>query len=455
MHYFDDLNAQGAEQRVGWHRELMLHWVHENPPGRGTGWEPYPTSLRIVNWLKWALAGNVMHRECLHSLAVQTRWLARRLEIHLLGNHLFVNAKALVFAGLFFEGKEAEQWLEMGRRILGKEIPEQILADGGHFERSAMYHAMALEDMLDLLNVFRAYGMDVPVDWLDAYIRMRSWLKVMTHPDGDIALFNDAAFGIAPTWLELDEYAARLWLVRPECVISPLMNLPETGYIRCERAGEVLLLDVGLVGPDYLAGHAHADTLSFELSLFGQRVIVDSGTSTYEKNEERQRQRGTAAHNTAIINGKDSSEVWNGFRVARRAYPILAAIQQKDNQIIVEASHDGYWRLPGKNIHRRKWIWEISSLTIEDEVTGSFTNAEARFHLHPDIIVDDRLLGEGRLALLLSQRERIEISVKNGILSLDPTTWHSHFGVAVSNICLTVSFQTSRVTTLIKWHKSI
>ncbi|MFB1490650.1 MULTISPECIES: heparinase II/III family protein [unclassified Thiocapsa] len=48
-----------------------------------------------------------------------------------------------------------------------------------------------------------------------------------------------------------------------------------------EAGSAVALLDVAPIGPDYLPGHAHADTLSFELSLFGQRVIVNGGTSRY------------------------------------------------------------------------------------------------------------------------------------------------------------------------------
>ena len=131
LHYFDDLNAEGAQSRTGWHKSLLARWILENNPAKGTGWEPYPTSLRIVNWIKWALAGNAMPEECLHSLMVQARWLSRRLEIHLLGNHLFSNAKALVFAGLFFSGTEADKWLDTGLRILAREIPEQILCDGG------------------------------------------------------------------------------------------------------------------------------------------------------------------------------------------------------------------------------------------------------------------------------------------------------------------------------------
>jgi hypothetical protein len=110
-----------------------------------------------VNWIKWVLAGNALQPVWVESLAVQARWLRRHIEWHLLGNHLFVNAKALVFAGLFFEGEEAAEWLAQGLKILRREVPEQVLADGGHFELSPMYHAIILEDLLDLLNAVGAW----------------------------------------------------------------------------------------------------------------------------------------------------------------------------------------------------------------------------------------------------------------------------------------------------------
>ena len=114
LHYFDDLNARDSARRLDWQRGLIGRWVTENTPFAGNGWEPYPTSLRLVNWLKWALAGNHLDQEWAQSLALQARWLRRRLEWHLLGNHLFVNAKALVFAGLCFRGAEADEWLRRG-----------------------------------------------------------------------------------------------------------------------------------------------------------------------------------------------------------------------------------------------------------------------------------------------------------------------------------------------------
>ena len=157
LHYFDDLNSQNSSDRTKWHHDLIAHWILENPPAKGKGWDPYPTSLRLTNWIKWSLSGHCLSSEAKQSLFIQTRWLARRLEWHLLGNHLFVNAKALVFSGLFFAGPEAQKWLTKGIKILSKEIPEQILPDGGHFERSPMYHALALEDMLDLVNISQVF----------------------------------------------------------------------------------------------------------------------------------------------------------------------------------------------------------------------------------------------------------------------------------------------------------
>ena len=66
----------------------------------------------------------------------------------------------------------------------------------------------------------------------------------------------------------------------------------------------VAIGDIGNVGPDYIPGHAHADTLSFEMSVFDMRFIVNSGTSVYGLGAERLRQRGTAAHSTVVIDGR-------------------------------------------------------------------------------------------------------------------------------------------------------
>ena len=459
LHYFDDLNAAGAASRIAAHRELILQWVVCNPPGKGTGWEPYPLSLRIVNWIKWAIAGNVLDDAMRHSLAVQVRYLSRRLEKHLMGNHLFANAKALVFAGCYFCGDEAAKWLRCGMGILSKEIPEQILADGGHFERSTMYHALALEDVLDLINVIQCFFSELPSEFQQELPNlfqrarsMHSWLLAMCHPDGEISLFNDAAFDIAPSVTHLDSYAHRVLMNVTTPSTEPLIYLKHSGYVRLSYGPAVALLDVAPVGPDYQPGHAHADTLSFELSIGVWRLLVNSGTSCYDSGPERLRQRGTAAHNTVTINGKDSSEVWSGFRVARRAYPVGLHIKHYADVSAtkVDCSHSGYSWLAGKPVHHRTWLMDSQGLTVIDRVKGAHKNAEARFHFHPSVSVEvgsNEVEGTATLPgdILVTWR------LDGGRARLEASTWHPRFGQNDRNVCLIVKLLDGKSTIRFNW----
>ena len=158
QHYFNDLNSIDANKHKKFYKKLIENWIDENPLGIGVGWEPYPTSIRIVNWIKWQYSGNKLSDRCLRCLALQSRWLCKRVEWHILGNHLFANAKALLFAGLFFLDKESENWLKTGLKIVNDELEEQILDDGGNFERSPMYHSIFLEDLLDIINISKVYS---------------------------------------------------------------------------------------------------------------------------------------------------------------------------------------------------------------------------------------------------------------------------------------------------------
>jgi len=438
LHYFDDLVAQGADGRAPWHRALIERWIAENPPAHGTGWEPYPTSLRIVNWVKWALSGNVMTPGALHSLAIQARWLRGRLEHHLLANHLWANAKALVFAGAFFDGDEAARWRNEGLALLRRELPEQILPDGGHFERSPMYHATLLEDLLDLVQLGARWpalvGEAELAGWRAIAQRMLHWLRVMTHPDGEIAFFNDAAFGIAPDLAALQAYARDLGLPVDDAPLADLEPLPQSGYVRLQAGPAVLIADVAPIGPDYLPGHAHADTLSFELSLHGRRVLVNSGTSTYAADAERLRQRGTAAHNTVIVDDEDSSEVWSSFRVARRARPLdVQWSREPDGVLRLQAAHDGYLRLPGRVLHRREWRLMPTGLHVVDRLEGRARRAQARFHLHPEAAPAD-------------------VGADLSVLHLERSTWHPRFGLVVDSQVLVADFgNRKQLDTVFRW----
>lgn len=452
QHYFDDLNALDAVHRKDWHQSLLQRWVAENPPGLGTGWEPYPTSLRIVNWVKWQCSGNRLPDVCLQSMAVQARWLAQRLERHILGNHLFANAKALVFAGCFFMGDEAHAWLEEGLAIIRRELLEQVLPDGGNFERSPMYHAIFWEDLLDLINLLQGYPQDLPAadlgSWREAAMHMHAWLHGMTHPDEEIAFFNDAAIGIAPSPRELTAYAERLGVGVHKPPAVKLQHFASSGYIRLASEHAVAFLDVAAVGPDYLPAHTHADTLSFELSIFGQRIVTNGGTSEYGTSAIRQVERGTATHSTVTINGENSSEVWGGFRVARRAYPLNLAIAQNEACITVHCSHTGYRRLRGKPVHQREWQWTDCSLQVTDTVSGSVEHAVARFHLHPDIEVVQSKPNDWTLAL---PRQSVQVFIEHGSASLEESYYAPEFGIRILRACLAVELIDQRSQIRFLW----
>lgn len=447
-HYFDDLAAREPSARAEWQCALIQRWIAENPPGQGNGWEPYPSSLRIVNWVKWALTGNAMPGAAVESLAVQTRYLRRRLEIHLLGNHLWANLKALVFAGAYFEGEEAGRWMAKGASLLERELEEQFLPDGGHFERSPMYHAILLEDVLDLLQLDKVYPGTMPRSLVTTLrgrvVPMLRWLKVMTHPDGDIALFNDAAFGIAPRYGALGSYAATLGLPVDRTPLARLEVLEASGYARLASGPAVLLADVGRIGPDYLPGHAHADTLSFELSLDGKRVLVNGGTSTYDPGPLRLRQRGTAMHNTVEVDGQDSSEVWSSFRVARRALPMNVRWADEGQVLVLEGAHHGYWRLPGKVVHSRRWELSATGLAVIDVVSGEPQQAIARYRFAPGYAAKS---GD----LVASREHSLHWSVTGADTAWKADHWHPRFGEERPCAVLECSMTARNMSTEFSW----
>ena len=409
---------------------------------------------RIPSPYAWSTGSNGFWRATIVLDPWSKAWRRRRSFFpvgsnnHLLGNHLFANGKALVFAGLFFQGPDAQSLLTIGQQIIERELREQILADGGHFERSPMYHAIILEDLLDLINITRAFARPVPEHWLELARRMLVWLAVMTHPDGEVSFFNDCAAGIAPSFADLATYGKRIGL-DPVCLPEARVStLGESGYIRVADREAIFLLDVAPVGPDYLPGHAHADTLSFEWSLYGHRLVVNSGTSCYGTSAERLRQRGTAAHSTVDVAGLDSSEVWGGFRVARRANPFQLVIEKFDHEVVVRCGHDGYRRLPGKPVHRRQWKFGQGRLEIRDQIEGRPLSATARYHLHPAI----EARGEGQQGILsLPNNRQVCWRAEGGSAHLAESSYHPEFGVSIPSRCLELPFQNGMAIITFTW----
>ncbi len=380
LHYLDDLSAIDAANRVELHSALIDQWVDQNPPLAGNGWEPYPLSLRIVNLIKWALSGNELSDAQLLSLWQQAGVMSQSVEHHLQANHLLANAKALYFAGCFFSGPAANRWLRKGTKLLSAQLAEQVLPDGGHIERSPMYQAVILEDLLDIIDLGRCMGVQLPDGAEGLVLPMLCWLGAMTHPDGQPAYFNDSVAGNAVNYEELKSYAGRLGFDLRISRESGLTGLPDSGYFRYADKDLCVIVDAGPIGPDFQPGHAHCDALSFELSVGLRRIFVNTGISTYNNNALRHAERGTAAHNTVSIADLEQSEIWGAFRVGRRAR--IADVEIADNRLA--ASHDGY--LSEGITHRRRFDFSSARLLIRDDLLAEKpVSGVAHYHCYPGI----------------------------------------------------------------------
>lgn len=424
LNYFEYLNQEESNAADG--KKLICTYILQIPDNH-IGLEPYPLSLRCMNWIRFLVRYDIKDPSIDSALFRQLDILTHKLEYHLLGNHLLENAFALFFGYCYFNNL---RFYRKAKQILFRELEEQILPDGGHFELSPMYHNIILLRLLDCYNLISNN------DQLDQGLRpllkekceiMMGWMHNMTFRNGNFPLMNDAAYGIAPTSLQINEYGLRLGIKAKTCQAK----LKESGYRKFENGKFEMIMDVGHPGPNYQPGHAHADTFSFELHVNGRPVIIDTGTSTYEVNETRFYERSTAAHNTVVAGAKNSSEVWAGHRVARRAKVTLL----KDTDSVVSASHNGY-KTMGTTHHRRFEMLD-EEITITD-ILG--TKGTAYLHFAPDEkydICDKKIHGKDYVIEFEGNTSIEEIS----------SLYAPEFNKRLKITCLCIHFQDTLTTT--------
>jgi len=409
-------------------KRLVDSWIEGNRVVDGDGWHPFTISNRTVEWILAAChfaprleEDQEFTRVLLASLFEQVRFLNRNLERDVGGNHLIKNLKALVWAGLLFEGREARQWLDRGLSGLEEEMHEQLLGDGAHFERNPGYHVQVLCDLLETGLCLRLNRGESP-SWLEKSVdRMAEWLRQILPDSGSLPRFKDTtqsplqdatdvlkAASIfcsksVPSFRRSREIYSGLLFGRGGISKTgrgartgssramrrlPARWLSESGYLvlRDSGYGDFLMMDAGKVCPDTLPAHAHADLFSFELTLSDVPVVVDPGVFTYEGGEWRDFFRSTAAHNTVEVERADQSEVWDRFRVARRARVVRTICQETDSGLLFQAWHDGYQRLEPPVMHCRTLLWHRSRRiwAVVDRLNGAGSvEASNRVHFHP------------------------------------------------------------------------
>jgi uncharacterized heparinase superfamily protein len=432
LHYFDYLHQDPPiDSSVAF--GLMRDWVQRHPPEESAvGWEPYPISLRVVNWLKFMASHETFPEDLVQSLALQGENLEKQIEYHLLGNHLFANAKALWFLGAFLQN---QRWLRIGRALALSELDEQFLPDGGHVELTPMYHAIAVEEVLDLINIALATN-DTPAAKAlrQTAGRALGWLRGMSATSGRAPLLNDSANGVAPSLEQLTAYGERL-NVQPLESGKPMefsqgwRGHEFSGYWLIENRRFELFFDTAMLGPDYLPGHAHCDMLSVLLNFEGKPVLTDTGVFEYAESDRRTYSRSTAAHNTVMLDNLEQADIWKSFRMGKRGHPANRSISATE----IACEHTGFHIQSRGLVHRRAVRLLSLGFEIVDTVTGPEEHRfDARFHFAPGIEV--RQISPTQFSV----RELI-FTVIGSEAAVRPSEMYPEFGRIEQRSCLTLS----------------
>jgi uncharacterized heparinase superfamily protein len=417
-------------------RELVGDWIERcdisRPGARDLAWNSYAIATRL-EW--WTLAALQLFTEWnrypqfesafYESYRRQANHLFHNIEWDLRGNHLVRDAVGLAWAtrlSLYDTDRTRDGYQRLAMRLADEQAGEQVLPDGGHFERSPMYHRHVMHDfgMLSQMSVDAAVR-----DRLKSVVtRMEEFDAWLRHPDGGLVPFNDAA---------LDEEPPPLDTVPPQPTNAPRGGryFADTGLAVWRGAKWAIFFDVGPLGPDYQPGHGHADNLTLECSYDCQRLFVDPGTHSYDRDERRAYDRSTAAHNTVCVDDTDSSEVWHIFRVGRRARPIDVQVTADETHFDASAAHDGYRHLGGVIHRRRVQLINDETLTISDRIEGTGPHKLAGgWLLAPDWTA---VPAEGGWILQHARHcLRAQLLGPSHLqLSLENRPWHPRFGIEI------------------------
>lgn len=372
LHYFDWArewveeaylvkNWQGKNFLI---EKLIDDWIHNNPVGFGDGWHSYTLALRIRNWI-WIFRffPEFINNKRIESLWLQLLWLEEHPEDFHGGNHWLENLITLSIGALHFNNDKAENIYKVSMKKLEIELSLQILNDGGHEERSASYHILLLDRLVDLSLLIEKKYSFCPLFLINAILNMTNWAIKIRLKNGNFPRFNDASKDSCPPidvviyyakkflnknydGIELPEknIGIRLFLLKGRLdilqenknLIFPkqtnfFTSLTETGwfFIRPNKDWE-FIFKCGIPCPKHLAAHTHSDQLSFELIYKGKEIISEAGVSCYTKSKQRKYERSGQAHNIfQIVDSRrglnkwlESVDVWDVFKAGEKSYPI-------------------------------------------------------------------------------------------------------------------------------------
>jgi hypothetical protein len=429
--YLCSLAYGGPEERLAHVVASLDGWLKENPYLCGVNWtSSLELGLRVISWS--LLYPRIAERSTTNG-DFMDRWMDS-LYLHLqrihqhqsrfssANNHLIGEMAGLYIGAVCFPlWRESLTWAAEARESLEREIQKQVSSDGVNREQAISYHLFTLE----LLLLAYAIGKNLGEPFSDKYeARLRAmlnFLDVVATPAGELPWYGDSddARGFLfceqesslavvtqlgaflfdePSLLRFstDLTTAAKALIPNACwepggPPSPGVNLFRDGGFAAADTYDgkhKLIMDFGCLGYTSIAAHGHADALAIWFAVDGEYFIVDCGTYAYHSHPEwRDFFRGTAAHNTARIDGRNQSIIGGRFLWSRKANTRLVHSDCSGHTLALEAEQDGYLQLADPVIHRRAVMFDRRDGHVEIRDTFSCRKRhkiELYFHLHED-----------------------------------------------------------------------
>lgn len=410
-------------------RQHLESWIAACPCTMGPNWSSaLEPAIRLINWsAAWQLLGGVRSPLFDHAegARLRQRWLESVYQHAQFvrgyfsrdssaNNHLIGEAAGLFIAALTWpHWPMARKWLKTAKAILETEAQRQNAADGVNREQAVAYHQFVLDLLLICLLAGKENGVWFSVAYETRVESMLEYLASIMDVSGNVPMFGDSDDGqvlrLAPVegfsparsllatgaivfrsgefkrkagtlddkarWL-LGSEADALFNAQSVSIVQlpPRQSFPAGGYyiLGCdfETGNEIrLVADAGPLGFRSIAAHGHADALSFTLSVGGFEFLIDPGTFAYHTQPAWRRYfRGTAAHNTVRVDGRDQSEPGGNFMWLRKARTQCTQWESTPEEDVFEGWHDGYRRLQDPVTHRRRIVLRKAErlVTIED-----------------------------------------------------------------------------------------
>ena len=375
-----DLRALGSDNARTRARALVQEWIAA-PNVQRLAERADVAGARIAAWLGQydffaASADDEFRQRLMVRLVADARGLAAALPAEQLDGRALTAVKGLLAAAVALPDNTG--FLNRALRVLPDEIARQVVSDGCHCERSPAQMLSALQDLTEIRALLQAVQAPPPVALAAAIEQMAPALRGLRHGDGGLALFNgtkDDTGSLVDLVLAKSGRTGR----------APIA-LSEGGFHRLQAGKTVLIADCGEPAPPKLDRLAHAGTLSFELSVGRDRMIVNVGAAPAAGPEWRDATRATAAHSTLTIAETSSSEL-RPEGLGHRPDKVQVRHQVASGAHWLDASHNGYVRTFGAIHHRRLYLSESGDVVVgEDTVEAASPQPfMLRFHLHPDV----------------------------------------------------------------------